>query len=327
MKKIFAVWLGLLIELVLGACNASSVTQDVPQTVQPTDTVFVSPTSTVFFIPTVDPLTPTAIAKFFHTLEATTVTPEATFTPSYEDCSSRWASGVRGNWALCSGFENPITVVNVSGKTWMFSYSSYYGRDVKNLCTRLYHLTSDEKFLYFSLDTECELIEPGFVSSISLFRMDLSSGEVIEILKSSYDFDSYTGSVYTASISPTGRRLAYIYHQKPLLELKVLDFQTGEARSIPLEEKYESGGMFSWSEDGTKLAFMLESERDNEHFISMIFLDLFEDDSIVTFIKDKEFSWISSRLEVTNSGVKVIPYFDMPLFYDVETGVLSPATE
>jgi Tol biopolymer transport system component len=157
--------------------------------------------------------------------------------------------------------------------------------------------------------------------------MDLSTGDVKEILEASYNFDSYTGIFYTQSISPTGRKIVYIYHQDPPLVLKILDFQTGEEYSFLLEEKYEGGGMFSWSEDGTKLAFMLESEKDNVHFISMVFLDLFENDSMVTFIKDREFRWISSTIEVTEKGVKIAPYFDTPLLYDVETGILSPITE
>jgi Tol biopolymer transport system component len=147
---------------------------------------------------------------------------------------------------------------------------------------------------------------------------------VREILKASYDFDSYTGAFYTLSISPTGRRMAYIYHQDPPLVLKVLDFQTGEERSFPLEEKYGSGGIFSWSEDGTKLAFMLESENDSEHLISMVFLNLLQDDPMVIFIKDKEFSWISSNIEVSDDGVRITPSFDAPLFYNIKTGILSP---
>jgi Tol biopolymer transport system component len=185
-------------------------------------------------------------------------------------------------------------------------------------------LTGDETYLYFSLDTDCGMADPGFVFSIGVFRWNLINGEVSEMLKASYDFDAYDGNYYSVSISPTGRRMAYIHHQNSPLALTVLDLQTGENRSFPLEKKYGSGGMFSWSGDGTKLVFMLESEKDYDHFISMVFLDLLKDDSMVTFIKDKEFGWISSRLEMTDNGIKITPYFDNPLFYDIETGILSP---
>jgi Tol biopolymer transport system component len=185
-------------------------------------------------------------------------------------------------------------------------------------------MTKDETYLYFSLDPDCELIEPGFVISVSMFRMNLLNGEVSEVLKAFYDFETYIGNYYSASISPTGRRIAYIYPQESPLTLNISDLQTGETRLFPLEEKYGSGGMFSWSEDGTKLVFMLESEKDYDHLISMVFLDLLRNDSMVTFIQDKEFRWISSKLEVMNNGINVFPVGDTPMFYDIETGILSP---
>ncbi|HKY55295.1 MAG TPA: hypothetical protein VJM08_13350 [Anaerolineales bacterium] len=211
----------------------------------------------------------------------------------------------------------------MSGKIWQFSYNEYYGKDVKNLYTRLRHLTKDEAYLYFSLDPDCELIEPGFLLSISLFRMNLLNGEITETLKTVYDFESNDGNYYSISISPTGRRLAYIYPQKTPLTLNMLDLQTSEIRSYSLEEKYITGGSFTWSEDGTKLAFMLESEKDFDRFISMVFVDLLRDNSMVTFINDKEYLWISSKLEILDNEIKITPSGGDPLFYDIETGILS----
>jgi len=303
---------GCLFVIAFGACNASSETS-VSSAVQPTETIITLPTSTLIVPTTVLP-----------TLTAFTAIPEASSSTSYEECIGGWTSAIHGNWALCSGFENPITIMNVSGKTWMFSYDEYYGKDVKSLCTRLRYLTKDEIYVYFSLDPDCELIEPGFLVSISLFRMNLLNGEVTETLKTVYDFESNDGNYYSLSISPTGRRLAYVYPQKSPLILNILDLQTGENRSYPLEENYLSGGSFAWSEDGTKLAFMLESEKDFDYFISMVFLDLLKNNSMVTFINDKDHLWISSRLQVLEDGVKITPSGESPLFYDIETGILSP---
>lgn len=127
-----------------------------------------------------------------------------------------------GNWALCQGLRDPITIISQSNQVWQFSYKKYYGRNVPNPCTRLQYLTNDETFIYFSLDAECELYEPSFISSNHVFRMDLSNGEVSEILKASYDFNSCTGNYYTVSISPTGRRLAYIADQNQPLKLNII---------------------------------------------------------------------------------------------------------
>ena len=324
MKKSIVSLFGFLIVIVFGACNASSEVSEVSITAQPTETTFISPTVTAPFVPTVDPLTPSAIAQFFQTLEANTSTPEPTSTTNYRDCSGNMFFMSRGRWGLCHGLRDPITIISQSNQKWQFSYKEYYGRQVPNPCTRLLSLTDDEKFLYFSLDAECELSEPGFVFSISVFRLNLTNGDVNEILKAFYNFESREGNYYSVSISPTGRRIAYAYPQKSPLMLNVLDLQTGENQSYNLEEKYRYGGRFKWSEDGTKLVFLLERETNNEYFISMVFLDLVKDNSMVTFIYDRDPSWISSKLEVMDNGIKVFPIGETPLFYDIETGILSP---
>ena len=327
MKKSIKLLFEFLFLIALGACNVPNATPEVPIVVQSTDTALVAPTSTPFFVPTVDPLTPTAIAQYFQTVEAKTSTPTTTPTANYRDCSGNLFFMHLGNWALCQGLRDPITIISQTNQVWQFSYKKYYGRNVPNPCTRLRYVTNDETFIYFSLDAECELYEPGFISSISVFRMDLSNGEVSEILKASYDFDSYTGNYYTVSISPTGRRLAYIADQNRLLKLNIVDLKTGETRSYALDERYTDGGAYTWSENGTKLAFMLESNTNNDRFISMIYLDTLKDNSMVTFINDKEFSWISSKIEITDRGVKVTPIDGESLFYDIATGVLSPANK
>ena len=324
MKKFIGLIFQFIFITALVACNASSATSEVPIVFQPTDTKFVLPTSTAPFVPTVDPLTPTGIAQYFQTLEAKTSTPAATSTANYRDCSGNLFFMHLGNWGLCQGLRDPITIISQSNQVWQFSYKEYYGRNVPNPCTRLRHITNDEMFIYFSLDAECELFEPGFISSISVFRMNLFNGEVSEILKASYDFDSYTGNYYTISIAPTGRRLAYIADQNRPLKLNIFDLKIGETRSYALDEKYTDGGAYTWSEDGTKLAFMLESNTNNDSFISMIYLDTLKDNSMVTFINDKEFSWISSNIEFTNDEVRVSPIDGQSLSYNIETGILSP---
>ena len=324
MKKTIVSLLEFLFVILFGACNASSETSEVLVTAQPTESAFNSSTSTALLVPTVDPLTPSAVAQFFQTLEANTSTPEPTSTANYRDCSGNMFFMSRGSWGLCHGLRDPITIISQSNQKWQFSYKEYYGRQVPNPCTRLLYLADDEKFLYFSLDAECEMIEPGFISSIGVFRMDLSDGEVSEILKASYDFDSYTGYYYSASISPTGRRLAYIFNKNQPLKLNLLDLKTGEANSLLLDKKYVFGGRYQWSDDGTKLVFMLENIANNEHFISMTYLDISKDNSMITFIHDKEFRWIISQIDVTDAGVKISMVDEQPLFYDPNAGILSP---
>lgn len=327
MKKSIKLLFPFLFLIALASCNASNATSEVPAVVQPTDTTLISPTSTAPFVPTVDPLTPSAIAQFFHTLEAKTITPEATAIPNYEECSQWELFTVDKNWALCDPRTDPIMLMNKSNQFWEFSYKGHYGKEILHLCTRLLYSTDDGNYLYFSLDADCIMADAGFVSSISVFRMNLTNGDVSEILKASYDFDSYTGNYYTVSISPTGRRLAYISDQVQPLKLNILDLKTGEIRTYALKKKYTYGGAYTWSEDGTKLVFMLESKTENDHFISMVFLDLLKEDPMVTFIKDEEYIWIISKIEITDGGVKVTPIDDESLFYDFATGILSPVNK
>jgi len=327
MKKPAAVIIGFLAIVAFGACRASNAKPNVPNTIQPAETAFVVPASTHPFVPTVDPLTPSAIAQFFHTQEATTFTPEAISTPSYAECS-QWDMLTKDrNWALCDPSIDPITFINKSNQLWQFSYEAHYGKKILNPCTQLLYSTNDGKYLYFSLDDECIRSEPGFVFSIGIFRINLTNGDISEILKASYDFTTNDGNYYSVSFSPTGRRLAYIYPQKSPLALTILDLQTGESHSFSLDEKYRYGGLFKWSDDGTKLAFILENESNGDYFISMDFLDISRDNSLVTFINDRYPSWISSHLEVMDNGIKVIPIDDTPLFYDIQTGILSPANK
>ena len=127
MNKLVAALVGFFIIFVFGACNTSSAVTEIPVVALPTETKFVLSTSTVQVIPTIAPLTPAASAQVFATQEAIiTDTPESFGYLSYEDCGSNWDSETIGSWALCSGLENPITIMNVSGKTWQFFYSSFF---------------------------------------------------------------------------------------------------------------------------------------------------------------------------------------------------------
>ncbi len=157
--------------------------------------------------------------------------------------------------------------------------------------------------------------------------MDLSNGHVTEILQADYDFASYNGSYYTASVSPTGRRLAYLFNKEKPLELHVLDLQTGQDTSYSLDNKYTLGGQYHWSEDVTKLAFMLESTANYDYFISMVYVDLLQENSMVTFLDGKEYNWITSDLKVNDSGVEISTMDGDSFFYDANTGVLSTITK
>ena len=95
--------------------------------------------------------------------------------------------------------------------------------------------------------------------------------------------------------------MAYIADKISPLTLVILDLKTGENHSLQLESNYIYGGLFEWSEDGTKLALKLLSKPKDEysdHLISIAFLDLLKNDPMVIFIKGKDFSWITAEMEL-----------------------------
>jgi hypothetical protein len=305
-----------------------------------------SQTPTLTRFSTIDPLTTIAFAISAATSKAkyqTKVSENATqraesltpqFTPGvYFDYCKEWGELISdGKWALCTDFRDPVIFIDQSNQTWLFSYKSFYGQDIDPffLCTELLHTTKDGVYVYFSLPEECMLTEPWFPSMIGLFRMNLTNGKVDRILGENYDFQNHSGLTYDVSISPTGRRMAYIANETPPLTLNILDLKTGENRSLQLESKYIYGGLFEWSEDGTKLALKLLSKPKDEYgddLISFAFLDLLKTDPIVTFIQEKEFFWITAEMDVTELGVRVKVYDESPMFYDLKTGILSTITK
>jgi hypothetical protein len=95
--------------------------------------------------------------------------------------------------------------------------------------------------------------------------MDLDSGEIITVLPPG---DLSSSLEYVLSISPTGRRLAYIYpsYSPASTTIHLLDLQNGEIRDIVLEENWQGVGWFHWSEDGLQLSFMVEDRMVSRYY-------------------------------------------------------------
>jgi hypothetical protein len=315
-----------LVFSLLAACQPQNLPRntDVPATHEANLTVLtprINPSITP--APTLDPLTPTAIAAYFATQEAKTAALDITPTLYFEHCKGRGNLTADGQWALCDEYADPIVIINQSNQIWEFSYEAFFEQAIPGTCTKILHMTRDGKFIYFSLPLDCIMAEAGFGSTIAVFRMDLNNGSVVRVLGSQYNFQNYKGATYDVAISPTGRRIAYITQGESPVTLRIVDLQTGETISTPMNSKYSNGGRFTWSEEGTKLAFLLESqsqEPSGDPMISFVYLDMLKPESLVTFIKEKEYYWITTILEVKNDGVILKLYGETPLFFESETG-------
>jgi WD40-like Beta Propeller Repeat len=110
----------------------------------------------------------------------------------------------------------------------------------------------DRRYFYFAPMRYIDGIEPLPYNGIALLKMDLTNGEVITILPAAKQDISF----YELSISPTGRRLAYIYTHNPT-EVMILDLKTGEEKTIQLDPLLQGAGWLSWSESGTELTFQV----------------------------------------------------------------------
>jgi hypothetical protein len=110
----------------------------------------------------------------------------------------------------------------------------------------------DSNFIYFSTYIPVSggggLCFTGFGSE-GLYRLDLKSGEVTQVIQQSRSFDVYTDF----HVSKTGRRLAYDIPGG----VAILDLKTGE-KQIHLINGFSNRG-FQWSPDGMLLAFSTDN--------------------------------------------------------------------
>ena len=187
---------------------------------------------------------------------------------------------------------NDFNVVNQNGTFWHFSTQEQFGTNYDN-GPNLLHWTGNEKFLYFAFINSIGGPGPVRPNAEVLFRMDLSTGNVVIVLGSiprTYE-EWVIHPFFIISISPTSRRLAYVAYRSSQLKLHVLDLQSGTKETIPVEPEYNLIGEITWSETGEQLVYMLYHYTDNFGYDSCSYtyairwLDL-RDDSTTTFIKN-----------------------------------------
>jgi len=158
-------------------------------------------------------------------------------------------------WTFCDGLNN-ITVISNKGQKWIF----FYERDFTPQhigYTNLIHWSLEEHYLYFAPLAIVDGSRALPYNALALYRMDLLSGDVQTILPPSHTASS--DHFYTLSISPTGRRLVYLFEKSidDLAEIIILDLGTGEKRTIHPGAIADNVGWFSWSPDGTEMTYMV----------------------------------------------------------------------
>ncbi|NJC94976.1 MAG: hypothetical protein C3F07_19435 [Anaerolineales bacterium] len=133
----------------------------------------------------------------------------------------------------------------LSSDTLINSYVEYF--------VNLIHWSNDGNYVYASFDPHTDGYWEPFHHGIVLYRLDLGTGQISEVLllsKSDWIF-------YSLAFSPNDRRLAYIVTDKSPVVLNIRDMQTGDEQSFEFDSKYNTGGGFLWAPDSQSVVFSI----------------------------------------------------------------------
>jgi hypothetical protein len=227
--------------ILLSACSVSK--QQVA-----TPAVDLVPTATVFATKTPTQTASTATPTITVIVETPTKNYDALLARLLPNCgnaelspSKTWATG------FCNDDETWIVGVGQRGK-WSISYGEFYGKkfDSGNGVIAPYHWTSDN--YYLDLAIQRGVVGPlYYVDGWGLVRLNLANGNIAEVLK------PIQHHYYSFSFSPDGKSIAYILQPATPLVVKVMNLESKEVKSYPLNSEYNQAGDILWSPDMSKL--------------------------------------------------------------------------
>jgi len=158
----------------------------------------------------------------------------------------------------CSEYGMAVYNLGDASKHWFFSYRDIYGSRYDNGnqygIVQPKRWSGDGRYLYFVPffygDGGCAF----YYEAQALLRLDLSSGDYVEILSPTED-----GFSYNISFSDDDVYLGVIetWQEHPILKLTNLTLQTRE--EIPLGEQYSGAGNLVWSQDHSQILFSARS--------------------------------------------------------------------
>ncbi len=153
-----------------------------------------------------------------------------------------------GQWAVLDCNVDAVTIIHIDEtKEWNLSSETLMGPYTEHFIDVSYW-SNDGIYAYISANPHTDGYWEPFHEATTLFRLNLETGQVSEVLKGNY---------YSFSFSPNDRRLAYIVTDKSPVTLNIRDMQTGVEQSFEFEPKYNTGGGFVWSPDSQKLVFTI----------------------------------------------------------------------
>lgn len=164
-------------------------------------------------------------------------------------------------WAYDTEFND--LVLNFSnketGKVWNLPYHDYIDVSYADGGMLIIHWSNDSRYVYFKTDiggSVGECYYEGYDTGRGVFRLDLQTGQVNEILPLTNGY-----AFYNFSFSPIDKWMVYsinIISVNPFLrnaQLKILNITTGKSIDVShVKELNESGG-FIWSSDGKEFIY------------------------------------------------------------------------
>lgn len=236
---------GILVCLVilLSACGVPAATT-VPATQMPLTS---TPSPILTFTPSQEPtVSPQSLA---------TATQQALHEKFESYCASGRAMAFQfspdGEWVEVVCSYDTLAIVHVDeGTKWDISSDTLIN-PFTDYFVSISHWSSDGQYAYTSPDPHTDGYWEPFHQGVALFRLNLETGEIVEVLplgKDNWIFYSY-------AFSPDGSTLVSIVTDKSPVTLNVRNLQSGAEQSFNFASKYNTGGAFVWSPDGEKLVF------------------------------------------------------------------------
>ncbi len=195
-----------------------------------------------------------------------------------------------GNWELSPWGESNVTLKNLSGAVWNYSYTLAEGQD-DFILTTVQGWSENEDYVLFSPTGGYETARV-----YGLFQMDLRNGNVISLLENK----SLDQRFYYLSVSPSGTKVVYITPDGRAV-IKDLNKNTENNFNIQLENN-EAIGNFVWSPDELIAVFIKFKYNENNEVDSLDYFSLnLSNYELITLLKNEpEYLNI---LKMTNSEV------------------------
>lgn len=202
---------------------------------------------------------PTATATATDTTQAPTPSPTSALAVA---CNTAPATvSPDGKWVFCDAKDsNGISIpyaISAAGQRWNISFKQIAGPAPIYDDNKVLVWTPDDRYVYVLLHGQATSAGRFFYAGGDIYRMDLSSGA----LKDLVPIGEFEAHFYDLSVSPDGKRLAYVDQwQTPLMldllalpgdtrtEIKLADTKQGNDHPV-------TAGELVWTPDGKKLIY------------------------------------------------------------------------